>query len=198
MSNFIKEFLDNSVSKKELVELENNKIKANDNNFKKNNSKNMWKIEIKKQSYKKLIIWIIIQFIVWFFLIAVSWSYLQKNEAERKFFDSSIQYWKNIAVNIYSKFWSEAENQVDKVYIKKRQNMVVELNNLNIKLDKCIAKETDKNTLKQLKKLKLDILWFKRILENIDELSMSEFVSRNQYYSLWLNSFKNGIDNYCK
>ena len=223
MWNFIKEFIE-----KKLENSNKNKTKDNLQNFPQsstnlvNENKNMsdkimddmketlkdeWKwnsvnkiesIKIEKTSYTKTILWILFQFFLWIFLIVYSYSYLQKHEAEMKFFDSSIQYWKNLAVNLYAKLWGSFEDQVDQDYMDKRADMVKTLSKLSIELNACIAREKNEETLKQLKSTKNDIEQLKRMLADTNYLSLNKYIEKYQYYSLWVHSLKEWVENYCR
>ena len=221
MWNFIENFLNEIQNNwKEKNNLESNKImdlselsndnsgilKINDkdrilkwaNNLIDNKDIMSKNIKIEKKSYKKTILWIIFQFIAWIFLIAYSYSYLQNHEAEMKFFDSSIQYWKNLTLNLYAKLWWNFENQVDKEYINKRNEMVNILSNLSEELNACIAKEKNTKTLLQLTKTKSDIDQLKKILSDTNYLPLNKYIEKYQYYSLWVHSLKEWVENYCK
>jgi len=188
---------EDNISKKIFADMENNLKNNNDSDNMNAIDKNT-KIKIEKQSYKKTIFWIVFQFLLGVFLIAYSYSYLQTHEAQRKFFDSSIQYWKNLAVNLYAKLWWSFEDQVDQEYMDKRAQMVKTLSNLSIELNSCIAREKNSETLEQLKKTKNDIEELKRRLSNTDYLSLNEYIEKYQYYSLWVNSLKEWVENYCR
>jgi hypothetical protein len=195
-----KKLNDEQLNKQDYTNQYNFEIKnlSKDNNLNYKNNKSMCKIEIKERSYKKTIIWIIIQIILGITLITISYSYLQNHEAERKFFSSSIQYWKNLGAMLYSKLWWKFTKQIDEDYIQKRADMVSILIKLSSELDECIQREKNKDTLKDLEKTKNDVTELKMVLSNTSYLPLDKFIEKYQYYSLWVNSLKKWVDNYCK
>jgi len=166
------------------------------NNMLENNKKQVDNAE--KWNNKRILFWILFQFIVWSFLIFFSYTYLQKHDSEMKFFDSSISYWKNLGLNIYSKLWWNFKKEVDDEYLKKRWEMIVKLDELSFIMNKCILNEKDEELKKEYKQLQWEINSLKGILSNTFSLPLETFKSRYQYYSLWLNSYVKTVNERCK
>ena len=201
MTNFISNFLKNSLSKESVVN-NNKEVIINDeekiwkDDFKIDSEKKMEKIEIKGKNYKKIFLWIIFQFVVWIFLFNISWSYIQSHEAEKKFFNSSISYWKWIWLNLATKIW--LKDYVYNLYEKDRKKMLSEIEKLSKRIQKCIALKKNKDEILALKKIKndVDVLWYE--LKDKSIVTDEVFIKKYGYYSLWLDNFRNGISAYCK
>jgi len=156
------------------------------------------KIVIQKISYTKTWIWIIIQFVVWFFLLYISNAYLQKHEPEKKFFDSSIQFWKSSISSLINKLGWPFSDEVEKDYIDKRWKMILDLENMKVKLKHCKLAENNEKNKSWKKDVTRKIIRLKNYISDEKALTLDEFIDKYQEYLLWVHTYKTQINDYCK
>ena len=156
------------------------------------------KIVIQKISYTKTWIWIIIQFIVWFSLLYVSNAYLQTHEPEKKFFDSSVEYWKNMISSLVNKLGWPFSDEVERDYIDKRWKMILDLANMEVELKNCKLKEKNSKNIAWKKDIEKKVKRLKKFVSNEKAFTLNEFIDKYQEFDLWVHSYKTQVEDYCK
>ena len=181
--------LDNTIKNMSIKEMENDLNNENSDIKTVNKSKeNIIKIQ-KEKPYKNLL-FIFIEFLIWVILIIVSVIHIDKNIAEYKFMRSSIDLWTNTFNWIVAKFNGIIWDNAREIYIKKRQDLVSDLEVYEDKLKSCDKKWKDK--------MKFRLINLKEQLENTNYITLDKFIKNYEEYKLDVDAIKVSIDNLCK
>lgn len=160
------------------------------NTVKSVNRPNKTSIKIQWQKPYKNLLWIFIEFLIWVILLVVSIIHINKNLAEYKFMQSSINLWTNtfdrISYNIGGSIWKYAKEG----YIKKKNNLISELNDYQDILKSCDKKWKDT--------LEKRLLNLKEFLTNTNYLTLDKFVDNYEHYKMDVDAIKESVNWLCK
>lgn len=188
--------LDNSLLKMDIEKDLNSWVDFKNKSVKDISNKNT-DIKIVKNNKKVNLWWILFEFIIWILLIIYSLSYVKGNEAESKFLFSSVQLWKNTAINLAWKVWFLSKN-VESDYIKKRETEIKKMMDLENKIQNCIHNEKNNDKKKELKNILYKISSFKYELMDTKSISLDDFIKKYDQFSLYWYWLKQTTDNLCK
>lgn len=188
--------LDNSLLKMDIEKDLNSWVDLKDKSIKDIAKKNA-DIKIVKNNKKVNLWWIFFEFIIWILLIFYTLSYVKGNEAESKFLFSSVQLWKNTAINLAWKVWFLSKN-VESDYIKKRETEIKKMMDLENKIQNCIHNEKNNDKKKELKNILYKISSFKYELMDTKSISLDTFIKKYDQFTLYWYWLKQTTDKLCK
>ena len=151
------------------------------------------KIDFKQGSYKSLKL-IFFHFIIGVLLIAFTLSYVQNQPAEKKFLLSSLVLWNNTFQQIVWKFGGVFTQNVDKNYIEKRWKLVLQLIEMESKIQMCLDVVSDEKERQELQKLLMKIQSFRQELASPQYISLKNFIKNYDQYNLYVYSLRKALD----